>query len=588
MNNEIKYSEMIAFKIAVQLEQLLKRNRDIISDTALNDVISVEHRLQNKVFRVAVVGEFNRGKSSFINVLLGKRILPEDVLATTATINRITYGEKPKAYLVFKDKKRKSKVIPVDELSAYITKLTSESERAAAEISEAVVEYPTMLCFNGVDLIDTPGMNDEDDMNAITVNRLEDIDLAIVAINAMYPFSETETGFVTALLESRNICQIIFVITHIDLVRVRDRARLFQFLEKRIKDKILEKLKKTHQPQDEVFHKYHIIFDNLRLYGISSLTAMEALESNNMELYENSGFLKLVNELPEIILTSQSFNFIDNSVYALRSIISECAEGVRSRVSIKDSWKRIKDDVLHANDRICKEIEHEIDSGTFLKKADELAVDVREKTLKRFLFSLGMIEEPTDIEIKKSLSPLVQALFKEINWTYKSLIVDYYEKEAKPALEDIVSVFANNLIDVLKSDKLLSRRIMQAGYDLNSLVTIEKLHSQEDINNPENRVFFYWVESPIDAIIDTEVLHSVIPNLQCAIDHSLAECRHNIIEYSKSQQQQMILRTKEIVDRISSLLDTLIAEEGNNTEKQILLQELIELDEQCKQVLKEG
>ena len=44
------------------------------------------------LFLLVVAGEFNSGKSSFINALLGERVLPEGVTPTTDRINLLRYG----------------------------------------------------------------------------------------------------------------------------------------------------------------------------------------------------------------------------------------------------------------------------------------------------------------------------------------------------------------------------------------------------------------------------------------------------------------------------------------------------------------
>lgn len=323
MDATYKQNEMNTYRIAVQLEQILKREQSFSVTEWLQRLVVIEQQIQMRKFRMAVVGEFNRGKSSFINVLLGKRILPEDVLAATATINRVTYGEKPKAYLIMKGGSHNNREIPVDELASYVTKLTKSSAEEAAGIREAVVEYPTMFCYHDVDLIDTPGMNDMDDMNAITVNQLEDIDLAIVAINAQYPYSETENRFVVKLLESKKVCQIIFVITYFDMIRDREKKKLLDFLYSRISNNVLAELNKRYEPEDRIFQKYHTIFDHLYLYGVSSVDGMKALEFNDMELYEKSGFLRLGKELPQIIMSSRSVNMLDNVVTLLEEMIGE-------------------------------------------------------------------------------------------------------------------------------------------------------------------------------------------------------------------------------------------------------------------------
>lgn len=92
------------YEYLIRLRQALEqavpcREREAL----LAKVAKEQERIKTRRFRVAVVGEFKRGKSSFINALLGQAVLPVDASPTTATINRITYGAVPRAYLCYKD-----------------------------------------------------------------------------------------------------------------------------------------------------------------------------------------------------------------------------------------------------------------------------------------------------------------------------------------------------------------------------------------------------------------------------------------------------------------------------------------------------
>ena len=57
--------------------------------------------LSSDTFKVLVVGEFKRGKSTFINALLGEEVLPAFSIPCTAVINEIKYSEEKKAILHF-------------------------------------------------------------------------------------------------------------------------------------------------------------------------------------------------------------------------------------------------------------------------------------------------------------------------------------------------------------------------------------------------------------------------------------------------------------------------------------------------------
>lgn len=95
-----------------------------------------------------VVGEFKRGKSTFINALLGEEILPSDVLPTTATINRVVFGSLPSAVIRFKDGQEQS--IAVNQLKDYVIKLTSDAEATSSRVQEAVICYPLRYCHDGI------------------------------------------------------------------------------------------------------------------------------------------------------------------------------------------------------------------------------------------------------------------------------------------------------------------------------------------------------------------------------------------------------------------------------------------------------
>ena len=62
----------------------------------------LKDKLENDNFKVLVIGEFKNGKSTFINSLMGKKVLPAYSTPCTAVINEVVYGEEEKATLYFK------------------------------------------------------------------------------------------------------------------------------------------------------------------------------------------------------------------------------------------------------------------------------------------------------------------------------------------------------------------------------------------------------------------------------------------------------------------------------------------------------
>lgn len=272
--------------------------------TWIADVDHLNENLEKMHFQVAVVGEFKRGKTSFINALLRKQILPADVVPATATINRITYGDVPSSYIRWKDGRPDEKV-GIERLSDYITKLTDSSAMQARNIREAVVRYPCRFCENNVDLIDTPGMNDDDLMNNVTIRQLSDIDLAIVTLDPNAPVSNTEAGFIAKLVESDQICQIVFVISKIDTIFSGHRERLLALIQQRLQERVGEVLRRTHDAGDAVMEKFHALFSEVTMFPVSSTQALYAYEMGDQQMLEDSGFQRLTDELLPLIIRTQ-------------------------------------------------------------------------------------------------------------------------------------------------------------------------------------------------------------------------------------------------------------------------------------------
>lgn len=277
--------------------------------------------IQNKCLNVAIVGEFRRGKSSLINALLGMPVLPVDIEPTTAAINRVTYGLKPKAIVHFKD--GSSSEIPIQELSNYVTKLTPASIQLAATIREAEIQYPTELCSNHIDIIDTPGLNDTENMTSVTENLLDDIHIAIVAIKATMPYSDTECHWVTKLLALPKMNHIVFVLTCMDLVRKADVPKVLSYTRQRICEKTLENVRLRYRDNPELILKAEHLFNekNFMLYPVSAVLALESFDNGDYELLAESN----ISSLKKGLLTTMNSQQQMLGVYATERVIEHFA-----------------------------------------------------------------------------------------------------------------------------------------------------------------------------------------------------------------------------------------------------------------------
>jgi ribosome biogenesis GTPase A len=275
------------------------------------------NRLENNFFRIAVVGCFNRGKSTFINALLGQEVLPSDILATTATISRIAYRLTPGVKIYFKDGSNQE--IKISELADCITKLTASSEAIAANIKESVVYYPLLYCQNNVEILDTPGLDDDGDMTTITSEVIKKCDVVIMLISAISPFSMIEQDFLTNQLIN-SVSRIIIIVNQVDLLNSNeDINKIINLIKNRLENCIQDWA--ALQPNPEECLKK---ISKIQIFGISAFEALQAKPTGNISLLAKSRFVNFEHALKTLI--NEERGLIQLQLFASQTI--KCAREI--------------------------------------------------------------------------------------------------------------------------------------------------------------------------------------------------------------------------------------------------------------------
>ncbi|WP_106496399.1 dynamin family protein [Lentibacillus sp. Marseille-P4043] len=209
-------------------------------------IMGYREELQNNQFQITVVGEFGRGKSMFINALLGEKILPSSPKTTTTVLNHISYGEETEVILHFQDETKK--VIGQEEFQRIVAPIEPlpgddqgqrEYDKAVAyieSIAYADICYPIDFCKDGVRIIDTPGLNDG---NATRDRLASEIiprsDVAILLLTAKSPLSKSEMTMLKDRLLENDIQKVFLVANFKDALRTEQD-------EKEVTDYIRENL----------------------------------------------------------------------------------------------------------------------------------------------------------------------------------------------------------------------------------------------------------------------------------------------------------------------------------------------------------
>ena len=142
---------------------------------------------------ILVCGEFKRGKSTFINTLIGRKICPTNTDICTAVVSIIRYGAKEKAVRTFGNLTDvKSEEIPFSNLEQYI----DDIEKKYDDTICIELELPLDELKKGLVVIDTPGVGGLDPRHAMLTNHfLPQSDVVLFMTDVIEPLTTTELDF---------------------------------------------------------------------------------------------------------------------------------------------------------------------------------------------------------------------------------------------------------------------------------------------------------------------------------------------------------------------------------------------------------
>ena len=259
-------------KIIDLLEELNKL--DIVKNSfAYDEFIKVSERLKDNRFKLAVVGEFSSGKSTFLNCLLKKDLLKHGRSETTATITEIENvrdNSDSGFFDVYYLNGKKESHISLDQLENY-TSTSSNKHNVALEIERVVIKCKLFNTKEEITFVDTPGLNGVADKHR--EKTIEEIKKAHACIYLLpvRGLGKTDFEFLNFISEYQK--NIIFVQNFID--------ELDELEQETPEQKIAEQKKLLEEQQ--LFDETNII----RFTAISSLKALVSLDKQTFDKYDN-------------------------------------------------------------------------------------------------------------------------------------------------------------------------------------------------------------------------------------------------------------------------------------------------------------
>lgn len=201
-------------------------------DSLLQQIKQIRQLVYNNTIDISVFGQFKAGKSSFLNNIIGKAILPTGVIPVTSILTYIYYGLTERAYIDYKE--GYSEEIHLNDIGDYVTE--KQNPDNVKDVDKARIELPVMEKFKGLCLVDTPGIGSIFLNNSRTANEnISFTSIAIVCISAERPLAETDLELISKLIHESY--KVICLLTKVDLFTEEQTKEILAFMKKSLSQK---------------------------------------------------------------------------------------------------------------------------------------------------------------------------------------------------------------------------------------------------------------------------------------------------------------------------------------------------------------
>ncbi len=186
--------------------------------------------LEKGQMSLVVLGEFNHGKSTVVNALLGEDVLPVGITPTTAVITHLVYGPERRVSI-----KSPRGAAPIEIEFANMEAAIRHAEDDGLEPEYVEIAYPNEFLSDSLVLVDTPGVNDISRQKVeITYGYVPRADVILYVLDATQVLKKSEVTFIRDRLLKANRDRIIFVLGKIDALSADEAREVEEYARQRL------------------------------------------------------------------------------------------------------------------------------------------------------------------------------------------------------------------------------------------------------------------------------------------------------------------------------------------------------------------
>lgn len=505
-------------------------------ENTVKNLTVLKENVEKGLFSIVIVGEFSAGKSTFLNALMGKKILPSFSKETTATVNYLRHtseapnGEKGIVYY----KNGKTEILPsldVDVIEKVVS--TRGDKDVVSDIAHVDLYLDSKFLENGVVLVDSPGLNGiKEGLGEITLNQIKQSYASIFMFNCEQPGSKSNFEILKDVKENSN--SIFFILNKIDGIKVAEGETV---------ESVIRSLKKSY---NEVFPDDTMIPE---IWPISAADALYGRDKNYFELSVEKGDVNGINITQENLLQKSRMEAFEERLWRYLTLgektKAELLEPVQRNLNLLERQK----DIL---------VERK---GNLESNLNEKEVDAQKAHLEKEIADLKAKSEKVNIDAA------IFGKFKENKESLNSQLQKIIEKLAQEVDDN---EYREELIDLAQDvDKRIDSEIKRAicntndslQENLNELIQIECNEYLVQLNNE-----FAEIAGKNEFKVKINPIESIPSN-----DARFVEKYENDIKKIEQQLVEIKVERRKINSKLQQAL-------ANENERQRLIDEIALLD----------
>ena len=439
----IAHTLIEAEKIDRQQSGKLELGQDI------EDISKASTNLRNGVFRLLVLGDMKRGKSTFLNALIGENILPSDVNPCTAILTVLRYGIEKKVTVYFSDDTEPETIDFATFKTCYTIdpaeakRLEQEKKLAFPHVSHAIVEYPLTLLEKGIEIVDSPGLNDTEARNELSLGYINNCHAILFVLSATQPCTLGERRYLENYIKDRGIT-VFFLLNAWDRVKdsLIDPEDPEELAEAELKLQRVFKANLAEYCQTELYDR--------RVFPVCSLMALRKRLKDNYADLTGTGFPPFMGALKTFLTQERAIAELRQAKVLSQQTNIHVKEAVSRRIPLLEAdieeLKTKIDSVapeFELLNEICTDFKQEI-ARISEQKSTAIA-----NSFSNFVINLGNTFETDFIRYQPSLNFLDflssgkrEAFERELTNAFEQYVNDKLTEWSRSAEREMESAFA--------------------------------------------------------------------------------------------------------------------------------------------------